>query len=307
MTSDMKNNSLHASIKVFISYASEDYELALRFTEDLKVFGLDPWLDKDSLEGGDRWKVKIKTAIRGCEYFIPLLSSKSVGNKGYVSKEWETAFDFIKNRSYGEKFVIPVKLDECNISHLPKKIKELHVIDLSTDWERGISDVIKAIVPDESDRERIIKDNIEKGNILAESGKHHEAIECFNRVIQTDPNNIIALNSKGYSLAEMGRHEEAIECFVRVTSIDPKNVRSYMNKGYSYAARGMYAEAIGSFKMVTEIEPKNSVAWANKGYCFTKLGNKGEAKDCYRTQKEIQKFKSSGTRKFMNLFSRFKD
>jgi hypothetical protein len=73
-----------ANIKVFINYAREDTAAANRLYNDLKVPGLEPWLDEESLLGGDKWKIAIKDAIRNSSYFVPLLSSKSVGKIGYV-------------------------------------------------------------------------------------------------------------------------------------------------------------------------------------------------------------------------------
>jgi hypothetical protein len=44
--------------------------------------GLDPWLDTQSLLGGQNWKIAIKDAIKNSRYFIPLLSSNSVEKVG---------------------------------------------------------------------------------------------------------------------------------------------------------------------------------------------------------------------------------
>jgi hypothetical protein len=44
--------------------------------------GLDPWLDSQSLLGGQNWKIAIKDAIKNSRYFIPLLSSNSVEKAG---------------------------------------------------------------------------------------------------------------------------------------------------------------------------------------------------------------------------------
>ena len=293
---------------MFISYASEDYDLAVRFKNDLTYAGLDPWIDKESLQGGAPWKEVIEREIRNSGYFIPLLSRNSVENKGYVNKEWQLALEY-KNQpileEFVKNFVIPVKLDDYDISHMHKKIKELHVIDLSKGWEKGIRNVIELIEslqPKDEDRERDIKELNEMGSSRAKVGKHPEAIIYFSMVIRLDPSNIMALDSRGYSLAETGKHKEAIEDFDKVIQIDPSNVRSWLNKGYSWAARGKYWDAIKCFDRVIGIEPMNSVAWANKGYSYMRLGNRDKAKESYRRQKEIERVNSSGKRKFLNLF-----
>jgi hypothetical protein len=75
------------NVRVFISYAREDSEAANRLYNDLKMRGLDPWLDTQSLLAGQNWKRSIKEALRTSRYFIPLLSSNSVEKIGYVQKE----------------------------------------------------------------------------------------------------------------------------------------------------------------------------------------------------------------------------
>jgi hypothetical protein len=49
---------------VFISYSREDEDYARKLAEDLKKAGAIPWLDKDEIKVGDRWKLKIRSAIR---------------------------------------------------------------------------------------------------------------------------------------------------------------------------------------------------------------------------------------------------
>jgi hypothetical protein len=73
--------------KIFLSYARENMSMAKQLYNDLKRYGLDVWLDTESLLPGDRWKDKIQDAIENSNYFIALLSRKSVNKKGFVQKE----------------------------------------------------------------------------------------------------------------------------------------------------------------------------------------------------------------------------
>ena len=49
--------------KIFLSYAREDMGMAKQLYNDLKRYGLDVWLDTESLLPGDRWKDKIQEVI----------------------------------------------------------------------------------------------------------------------------------------------------------------------------------------------------------------------------------------------------
>lgn len=57
-------------MKVFISYATEDYDKARRVYDDLKKAGVEPWLDRVDLLPGEKWKFAIKKAIRERKYFL---------------------------------------------------------------------------------------------------------------------------------------------------------------------------------------------------------------------------------------------
>ncbi len=52
-------------VKVFISYAREDYKIARKLYHDLRKAGVKPWLDEEDLLPGKKWKVEIEKAIRG--------------------------------------------------------------------------------------------------------------------------------------------------------------------------------------------------------------------------------------------------
>ena len=47
---------------------------------------------------------------------------------------------------------------------------------------------------------------------LAQQGRFHEAIGCFDRVIEEDPTNVKMLNNKGVFLDLLGRDPEALAC-----------------------------------------------------------------------------------------------
>ena len=58
--------------QVFLSYASEDYEMVKKIRDALTARGLDVWFDKKNLRTG-KWKPKIKNAIMNSQSYIPQL------------------------------------------------------------------------------------------------------------------------------------------------------------------------------------------------------------------------------------------
>jgi TIR domain/SIR2-like domain len=128
---------------IFISYAREDEQAAQRLYSELKQRGVEPWLDKESLLPGQIWRDEISKAIRNSRYFIAILSSNSVERRGYVQKELKEALDILDKLSQSKIFVIPVRLDECNVSH--RKVNVLHIVDLFPNWRQGFEKVLKAM------------------------------------------------------------------------------------------------------------------------------------------------------------------
>ncbi len=63
-------------MKVFISYAREDLEIAKKLRNDLEKAGIKTWLDKEDLLPGQYWKTVILREIKESSHFIALLSSK---------------------------------------------------------------------------------------------------------------------------------------------------------------------------------------------------------------------------------------
>jgi hypothetical protein len=130
-------------VKVFISYASEDASSAHKLYDCLKEAGVLPWLDRESLLPGQKWRVHIKREIESSDYFIALLSTKSVDKRGYVQKELKQALDLLDEYPESEIFVIPVRLEECLPTH--EKVKDLHWVDLFPSLNAGVEKILRVV------------------------------------------------------------------------------------------------------------------------------------------------------------------
>ncbi len=129
--------------RVFISYAREDTEAANRLYNDLKMAGLEPWLDTQSLLAGQDWKISIKEAIRNSRYFIPLLSTNSVEKIGYVQKELKEALEVADEFPPSKIFVIPVRINDCKV--IDEKVRRWNMVDLYLDWKQGIERILTSM------------------------------------------------------------------------------------------------------------------------------------------------------------------
>ena len=128
---------------VFISYAREDREIAIRLYRDLSKLGLDPWIDVERLLPGERWKDRISSEIRTASHFIALLSSRSVDKRGIVQWEIREAIETLKQVPDNAIYFIPVRLDECRLPL--SSIEDIHWVDLFPDYEAGFLRIAAAL------------------------------------------------------------------------------------------------------------------------------------------------------------------
>ncbi len=97
---------------VFLSYASQDAEPALRICEALRVSGIEVWFDQSELRGGDIWDQKIRREIRDCALFIPIISQHTQERlEGYFRREWKLAIERTLDMAEQKHFLMPVVID----------------------------------------------------------------------------------------------------------------------------------------------------------------------------------------------------
>jgi hypothetical protein len=130
--------------KVFVSYAHEDTDSAMRLYEELcATKGVDPWLDKRKLMPGIRWKPAIRKAIREADFFIALLSKRSTAKKGFVHREMSEALEILKEFPDDQIFLIPIRLDDCKIPY--EALADIQYVDFFPNWKTGLDLVLSAI------------------------------------------------------------------------------------------------------------------------------------------------------------------
>jgi tetratricopeptide (TPR) repeat protein len=69
---------------------------------------------------------------------------------------------------------------------------------------------------------RVSEEFYKKGLTHAKIEDYEEAIKCFDKAIQIDPNNALAWISKANALIECGNGEEAKSCLDKANKIDSK-------------------------------------------------------------------------------------
>jgi len=121
---------------VFISHASEDNAAAKRLTKRLKDDGFDPWLDLERLLPGQGWDLEIEKAMRESGAILLCFSQESVSKESYIQKEYKRAMRIQEEKPEGTIFVIPVRLDNCE---LPFYLREIQWVDYPDGYDRLVA------------------------------------------------------------------------------------------------------------------------------------------------------------------------
>jgi hypothetical protein len=100
---------------VFLCHSSADKPRARELCHRLRSDGFSPWLDEEQLLPGQQWDIEIKKTIKRADAFIACMSKDSIDKRGYLQKEIKIGLDVADEIPEGEIFIIPLKLEECEI------------------------------------------------------------------------------------------------------------------------------------------------------------------------------------------------
>jgi hypothetical protein len=132
---------------VFISYASEDREVAQSICAALEHAGVDAWFDRDEISGGEAFENKILNAIERSSLFVPIISRHVLAaGRRFFRREWRAAEEALQMAGPNDSYLIPVLTDETRIENdqIPRAFRKVHYYDLP--GGRVTPDFLKGVV-----------------------------------------------------------------------------------------------------------------------------------------------------------------
>jgi hypothetical protein len=127
-------------LRVFLCHSSADKPDVRKLYKQLQDDGFDPWLDEEDLIGGQDWDLEIRKEVRRSDVVLVCLSQSSITRTGYVQKEIRIALDAADERPEGTIFIIPLRLEECDI---PERLRRWHAINFFED--KGYERLVRAL------------------------------------------------------------------------------------------------------------------------------------------------------------------
>jgi hypothetical protein len=116
------------SISIFISYAHADSALVDRLEADLRQQGFDPWVDRQRLKGGQRWRRELQDAVKHAQVLLIVLSPEAV-----ASKNVQIEYDYVLELG---NVVIPLYYRQCEV---PMELRAIQWIDFRHSYEQGLA------------------------------------------------------------------------------------------------------------------------------------------------------------------------
>jgi len=132
-------------IKVFVSYASEDFESVQNLVDELKMRGFDVWFDRDKIDYGDDFVDEMKNGIEESHVFLICLSPSFTKKppESWVRDELRMAM--LREKEKGQKRIIPIRL--IRGGDIPSQIGTRAFADLSSEerWNQNFPRLVKSI------------------------------------------------------------------------------------------------------------------------------------------------------------------
>ncbi len=117
---------------------------------------------------------------------------------------------------------------------------------------------------------------------LAEQGKPHEAIPLYERALAIQPKSADINNNYGNALAEIGDVDRAIKHYLIALEANKDHADAHNNLGIAYAMRGKFDDAISHLQKAIELDPGKASAHSNLGNAYAVQHKLQEATEQYR-------------------------
>lgn len=140
LTATFNVDESQRSLRVFLCHSSNDKQRVRELYSRIGADGFNPWLDEEDLLPGQDWHKEITKAVRNSDVVIVCLSAGSINKRGYVQRELKYALDVADEQPEGTIFLIPLKLEECNV---PEQLSRWHWVNFFE--EKGYSRLLSAL------------------------------------------------------------------------------------------------------------------------------------------------------------------
>ena len=120
------------------------------------------------------------------------------------------------------------------------------------------------------------------GNLYVKSGKDDDAMPYFQKIIDSNPENIDALVAMGGIFRRTKEYEKSIEVLEKAIAAGAHDPQINYNIGFTYKFMGQYDKAIEYFRSVVDENPNDVLAYNHIGTILAMSKNHEEAINAYK-------------------------
>jgi protein O-GlcNAc transferase len=125
------------------------------------------------------------------------------------------------------------------------------------------------------------------GIALAQLGKREEAVDCFQKSAQANPQNAAAFENLGITLAKLARFDEAAASFQRAIELDPRRAECYLQLADVRTKQARYAAAEAVYRQALDVQHDSAIALAQLGNVVKAQGRREEAIEYYQRSLQL--------------------
>jgi len=216
--------------QLFLSYASDNRDIAMAIADALEASGLAVWIDRRGISGGEQWAAEITTAIWGASAMAIICSQASIRSRN-VRQELQLAWD-------ADRPIIPLMLEQVSFPpEIAYFLQGRQWIDLMSrgpgEWVREIASALQQLGLTREDSQAVERPQLRKLALPAPPteiiGRSHEvetALSLFRdgaRLVTLTGPGGVGKTRLGLAVAERLTADEDLDaCFVDLSTIvDP--------------------------------------------------------------------------------------
>lgn len=130
--------------------------------------------------------------------------------------------------------------------------------------------------------------HFQEGNSLANAGKHHNAIKCFELVLGINPTHNLSWNNIGVALICLGKYQDALPNFDKAINIEPNYKEAYHNRGLALIETGQLQKALKDLSKSIELDDTYWSAYRHRSILYQMLKKPNESFQDYLSAKNLE-------------------
>ncbi len=129
-------------MKIFLSYASQDRDVAQSIHRALLEQGHDVFFDREDLPPGEEFHIQIRRAIEGADLFVFLISENAIDAGSYTLNELDIAE---KKLAQASGRLLPVLLQPMPLDRIPTFAKSVTLLQSPGNVPAAVADAVNRI------------------------------------------------------------------------------------------------------------------------------------------------------------------